>query len=408
MPEAIGIAEDVPRIWIQKNYASFNGIRGLAVTAVFFSHYLWIMPAAYLRAAGQYLSSGVDLFFVLSGFLITGILYDSLDTQHYFKNFYIRRTLRIFPLFYAVYLLLFLLKPLLHLTPDPLVPSFLLYVGNLVEPFTKKIGPGMNYFYVMHHGKKVIVASMGHFWSLCVEEQFYLCWPAIIWMVRDRRKLMKICLAGAGGALFIRLAIEWFAPHFVASTDVIYVSTYTRFDTLFVGSWMALFLRGQALTRVQLRRASAWLFCLPLALLVLGMQVRLHVAHLHISRMLSYSFIALIALGLILRSLDDTSRLSRLLRFSPLARLGIVSYGFYVFHEIPNVFLSEIYDSRVQYFQSRSMLRIAIPLAIFAAAWLLAELSFRFYETPFLRLKKKLAPQRNNIHLDIAAASETI
>jgi len=54
------------------------------------------------------------------------------------------------------------------------------------------------------------------------------------------------------------------------------------------------------------------------------------------------------------------------------------------------------------------MLRIAIPLAIFAAAWLLAELSFRFYETPFLRLKKKLAPQRNNIHLDIAAASETI
>jgi peptidoglycan/LPS O-acetylase OafA/YrhL len=178
-----------PRSWIKPYYGSFNGIRGLAVLSVFFEHYATYVHLSPLESFSW---TGVDLFFVLSGFLITGILYDSLGGPRFFRNFYIRRALRIFPVFYGFFLLLFLLTPLLHLRYDVHLLSFFFYVGNLVTPLADLVHRNPTVIFMHRHGSTFAVCNIGHLWSLCVEEQFYLIWPAVVWFARDRRKLMTI------------------------------------------------------------------------------------------------------------------------------------------------------------------------------------------------------------------------
>src|SRR6202012_1166889 len=118
--------------------------------------------------------SGVNIFFVISGFLITGILIDTRDAPHRIRNFYIRRTLRIFPLYYGIFLLLLLLTPLLHWQWSRGWIAWPLYVGNFLR-FTAP-GPLGSVQQVAAdawlNGKSVLY--LGHFWSLCVEEQFYV------------------------------------------------------------------------------------------------------------------------------------------------------------------------------------------------------------------------------------------
>jgi peptidoglycan/LPS O-acetylase OafA/YrhL len=194
-----------PRIWIKPYYRSFNGLRATAVLSVFIHHYSGFLN---LTRLGSFTWAGVDLFFVLSVFLITGILYDSLEAPHYFRDFYVRRALRIFPIFYGFFVVLFLLTPLLHLRYYLGLLAFFFYVGNLAVPFTDLHRHNPTIIFMLHHGATIQVANIGHLWSLCVEEQFYLVWPAVVWLVRGRRALMKVCIMGSGLALLIRIFIR--------------------------------------------------------------------------------------------------------------------------------------------------------------------------------------------------------
>jgi peptidoglycan/LPS O-acetylase OafA/YrhL len=143
--------------------------------------------------------AGVDVFFVLSGFLITGILYDTRDDIHRVRSFYIRRTLRIFPLYYGVFLAIFLLTPLVRWAWTWQWIAWPLYLGN----FLRFLYPHLNNHFVNTFADAHLVSRayprldlrLGHFWTLCVEEQFYLLWPWVVFTVRDRRKVMAICLA---------------------------------------------------------------------------------------------------------------------------------------------------------------------------------------------------------------------
>lgn len=396
-------ADDQPRIWIQKNYASFNGIRGLAVLLVFGSHFLWIAPFYQLVYLQNFGFLGVELFFVLSGFLITGILYDVMDEPNYFRHFYIRRSLRIFPLFYGLYLVMAVLSPFLHLRFVGHVPAFLLYVGNLLPPFIHEGMGRLNSVRIPIHGHWYTAASMGHFWSLCVEEQFYLLWPAVVLWVRSRVTLMRVCVLGMVVALAIRITLRTVFPQLATDTDFIYDATYTRFDTLLVGAFLALYLRGNTLTRAQLHRASWWLIALPGALAFCGGMVHFSIWNFQgspFTQTIGFTLIALASAGVLLQSLDDTGRLSRFFRSRALARLGIVSYGFYVIHGLPGVLLHELDEPIHDWLHAQHALRAGIFFGWLLLAWLLAECSFRLYEQPFLRLKNKLAPERKLIHID--------
>ena len=152
------------------------------------SHFSWSFPTitSLSRGAGP----GVDLFFVLSGFLITGILFDSRNDPHRIRNFYVRRTLRIFPLYYAVMLLLI---PFAYrgLSWSWLVwPAFLGNYAKVIGPYTsgsplQRLADFQPCLQVTIHGTYREVLFLGHFWSLCVEEQFYLMWPWIVFWIRD-------------------------------------------------------------------------------------------------------------------------------------------------------------------------------------------------------------------------------
>ena len=154
-------------------------------------------------------SFGVELFFVLSGFLITGILYDARNEPHYFRNFYMRRLLRIFPLYYGVLTLVFLVAPLIPLLRGPTLDYLLdrqawawLYAVNI---YIAKQGE-WNFSY------------LEHFWSLCIEEHFYFFWPLVVFVLARRpRALITVSLTIALSAMMARLeqhpnALNWGLP----------------------------------------------------------------------------------------------------------------------------------------------------------------------------------------------------
>ena len=391
--EAVDIHQ--PRIWIKPHYSSFNGIRGVAVLTVFMAHF----GGFWSPKISAFTWEGVDLFFVLSGFLITGILYDSLDTPSFFRNFYIRRALRIFPVFYALCILLLILTPLIHLHYSWTLFTFFLYIGNLLMPF---IFPAHNptVIWAYWKGSLTEVSNIGHFWSLCIEEQFYLLWPSVIWFVRDRKRLMRVCVVGIIVTLLGRFILREYFDRML----LLYWSTYTRCDTLLIGAWLALWLREYPLSLQALRRLSLYFFWVPV-IIVLAVMSRF--SHSYSDYLVfdnrfmctfGYTLIALASAALLLRSLDDASLLSRVLRNPLLSGLGIISYGFYLFHMPMEAGLGLLSREHPQ-------LRVFVPVIAFALTFTLAKLSFHFFETPFLRLKRVLAPQQ--MPIDAARAPIT-
>jgi len=175
---------------------------------------------------------GVDLFFVLSGFLITGILIDTKNRQHYFRSFYLRRTLRIFPLYYLVLVCFFVLGPALNLVQREVLTGsswwFWLY--------------GQNFLFA-RHGFEVLSNSvpLHHFWSLAIEEHFYLVWPAVIFFVPNRWHLATA--AGLTlGALACRFGFS--VPEGGVLPCPNYVLTPCRVDGMLLGAMSAMLVRG--------------------------------------------------------------------------------------------------------------------------------------------------------------------
>ena len=210
-----------------------DGLRALAALMVMFFHFTghhgepgWLRQAAVL---GQ---TGVDLFFVLSGFLITRILLATREAPHFFRTFYTRRALRIFPLYYGYLVFHYLVLPMCFHYPVPAWEKqwwFWFYLQNIPAIF-----PGHN------------ISGPGHFWSLAIEEHFYLFWPLAVWALSRRGftwfALGTIVLAPVLRAIFL-----------VQGWQVFYF-TFTRMDALAYGGVLALIY-----TSVQLECWKPWL-----------------------------------------------------------------------------------------------------------------------------------------------------
>jgi peptidoglycan/LPS O-acetylase OafA/YrhL len=381
-----GPVSDTPQSIIRPYYAAFNGLRGMCVLMVFFAHF----SAYWGDHVTNYVTwTGVDIFFVLSGFLITGILYDTVDEPRYFKNFYTRRALRIFPVYYGFFLLIFLLTPIFHLEYNRSILEWVFYVGNLTTPFTNLARHNPTVIQMHRHGSLRDVANLGALWSLCVEEQFYLVWPTVVFLIRDRRRLMNLCIGVSVGVLILRFVLELAAPPIMINQFLLYWTTIARCDTLLVGAWIALYLRGNAVSIRQIRKASSLLFVLPVLLLAAGYAAawrRYDFFWSPFTMTIGFTLIALAAAGILLRCLDDKSRFSRFLTGKTISSLGVVSYGFYFYHGV-------LYHDWEDIHAHFPRLGIWIPLLGFASTWILCQLSFRFLESPFLKLKRVLAPQ---------------
>jgi peptidoglycan/LPS O-acetylase OafA/YrhL len=365
-------------------YPALDGIRTLAFVMVLLQHYVR-MPWGW---------AGVDLFFVLSGFLITGILYDSVDDPHRAHNFYIRRTLRIFPLYYGVMVVMLVLAPLVHWQRTWGWLVWPAYLGNYarfiqpmdVAPLLRKVADFQPIGQI--HGW-LITPYLGHFWSLCVEEQFYLVWPWVVFWIRDRRKLLWICAATLPLCLGMRLAGEHYLPSWMLEGEILYRATPFRIDALLLGGWIALVLRGpHGRTLLQAGRKA-----LPLALLAAAGWMALTPARHLLTIPYPYpsyhftwalSAIDLQAGLLIIVALQPGTLVYRCFNLRPLRWFGRITYGAYVLHDIPHAF----YTSVAWRFSSVHYRPISGAIALVSTTFL-AWLSFRFFETPFLNLKER-------------------
>jgi peptidoglycan/LPS O-acetylase OafA/YrhL len=224
---------------------ALDGLRGVAVLLVLAFHFAHIdgeggAVERALLGATRSGWAGVDLFFVLSGFLITGILLDARGGSGYFRSFYLRRVLRIFPLYYAYLAVLFLLLPALLPAVDVKAETqgwLWSYLGNVL--FAREGGFQASPY-------------TGHFWSLAVEEQFYLLWPFLVWLL-PRRRLAWLCLGLAAGAFALRFAIHRTTFNATAA----YVLTPARMDALAMGALVAIAAREPGWWP-RLRRAAPW------------------------------------------------------------------------------------------------------------------------------------------------------
>jgi peptidoglycan/LPS O-acetylase OafA/YrhL len=366
----------VPRIErnAERHIDSLDGIRGIAILLVVFFHYLPVNPANPFSAIAGLGWTGVDLFFVLSGFLITGILYDTRGSSNFFKVFYARRALRIFPLYFFVVGLVVAVAALLHTAMSWKAIPFYIYGANVMHLFKDGIPDFTPYF------------NCDHFWSLAVEEQFYSLWPLVVFFVISRRTLMKICAAGIVGALVFRLVLT----HFAVPPVILYSELPSRMDSLLAGAMLALALRAPRLSAWLSRRRLYSLIaacCLLLALLLIKAKTLAFYSIAMSS--FGYSLIAGVYFGVLALALMPGTVANRVATLSVLRFFGRYSYGLYIWHAL----LSPIMIRRTPWFTRHihplalSQMVYALVMVAFFTAVALA--SFHLLESPFLKLKSR-------------------
>ena len=266
---------------------------------------------------------GVDLFFVLSGLLITGILLDSRDDPQYFQKFYARRVLRISPLYYAVVVGLFVIAPLgLRLIArSDLIPI-------LVHP-ESAIFAWIFWLNILFAFRPASVSPLIQpLWSLSIEEQFYLAWPFVVRRIRSAL-LSRVCVALIFAALALRIAFTA-GGHALAA----YTLTPCRFDALAMGALAAVMLRrDNGLDRL---RAWSWKFAAAsaasFALLAAFASVDFENPVVGTAGIFLLDLFFASALAALL-SAPEESPLRSPFRWSPLRTVGKYSYATYMFHQ---------------------------------------------------------------------------
>jgi peptidoglycan/LPS O-acetylase OafA/YrhL len=371
-------------------FPALDGIRAVAFLLVFSQHYI-ALPWGW---------SGVNIFFVLSGFLITGILIDTRDTPHRFRNFYLRRTLRIFPLYYGIFLALLLLTPFLHWQWTAGWWAWPLYVGN----FLRFTAPGLSGSVQQRAADAALfgpgILSLGHFWSLCVEEQFYLVWPWVVFRVRSTRALLWICATTVAVLPLLRIVTTHHAPTWMLNAELLYRFTPFQLDSLLLGGLLALLWRGgHRATLLTIARVVATI-CTIATVIYLAATVQISMI-VTSQGFASYTYpawkftwglscINIYAGSLILCSLRPASWSYRIFHLSPVRWLGRISYGAYIFHDMAHrsfVDLSAYIGEHVPSLASHPQ-RLTVTFA-FSATLLMSYLSYRFFEARFLNLKER-------------------
>jgi len=354
---------------------SLDGWRGIAILLVVVFHYVpreLKNPLEFIASLGW---SGVDLFFVLSGFLITGILCDTRESEGYFKSFYMRRVLRLLPVYMLAVAVVLVGTHLLSGTRSWVYIPFFFYGANIVLAF-----PSAHINFLPHF-------SCSHFWSLALEEQFYSIWPFVVFYIPRRRTLMTICVAGIVIALSIRVSLlALHAPPWLAFAEL-----PSRMDSLLAGALLSLGIRGREGEQWVKPRTVRWIFALAAATLGIAIFVSKSVSF--ISPAIStfgFSAIAVAGACIIALALIPNTMASRVGKAGFLRFYGRYSYGLYIWHFLPSPMLASWTIPGLERFpvMLAEFIRLAVLLAAFT---LLSVMSYHLFETHFLRMKSRFA-----------------
>jgi peptidoglycan/LPS O-acetylase OafA/YrhL len=341
-----------------KRNPALDGVRGLAILLIVFWHYIPCQLARFCYNLSESTTTGVDLFFVLSGFLIGGILLDHVKAGNLLKVFYLRRVCRIFPLYFGMLAAYALLSRLLPLSPyfqrlfDPAIPRwpFFLFLQNLAGDVRRNFN----------------AQGLSVTWSLAVEEQFYFVMPWLI-LALSRRALGTVMAV-------LLVAGLWFRFHTPSILST--VATYCRWDGLAWGVLLALAIRSEKWPQLKARRKWArWAWAL-----VAGFAWFAWPCGLALGPFFTTLHAAAWALFVFLVISNDQGAIGKFLSLRPLVNFGTISYGMYLLH-FPILY-------SLTFFKNGPVIedRYDVNLALLAGAltWLAATILFRWVETPII------------------------
>ncbi|HTV41188.1 MAG TPA: acyltransferase [Candidatus Sulfotelmatobacter sp.] len=373
----------------QKRILELDGLRGVAILLIILDHYVYsgavwhTRPNFLLTIIRHFFPlswSGVDLFFVLSGFLIGGILIDCRDSRGYFKTFYIRRACRILPLYLVWIAGFFFLASLL--SNHASAPWYGVDFRRLQHV------PDWSYFVFLQNFH---IAKMNDFgpiwtgitWSLCVEEQFYLLMPLILWLTPSQKLqwvLVGLLLAGVGFRLFLHLY----------SDILTYVLLPCRADGLLLGVLCAYLVRHPG-AHAWLQRRRDWLY-LVFGILFVGI-IYLTVLAARLDKVnfadwnsfdinsYGYSWIdAFYACLLLVVVTVQESPMARVMRSRLLRHFGVISYCMYLIHAVVTDALQWLILGEIPKETNWTMTLLA-----FLTTWALAMASWKYFEKPIIR-----------------------
>jgi peptidoglycan/LPS O-acetylase OafA/YrhL len=343
-----------------KYFEKIDGLRCIAISAVLVHHITGIF-STYIDW-GYF---GVDLFFIISGFLITLILLKSKGAfKKVYGNFLARRSLRIFPLYYFALALLFIIG---HPVVREHIGYLVSYTFNYKYPFITEGNP------------------IGHFWSLCVEEQYYLFWPIIVLGLKQHLNILKAVVI-----IMIIFAYLQITFHIIPSIKMYnYTGLLTRMGSLGLGSFGAMiFLKQSKYLKFILNNTYVELLMYGVALIALVF--------------LKPFFMGLSSLFFVLKAAENSFHfdwINTLLSHKKVLYIGRISYGLYVYHIIVIYYFTPyVFDpfwTRIN-FESFGKLAILqyhswlLKLPLYTAITILiSELSYRYFESPILKLKDR-------------------
>jgi peptidoglycan/LPS O-acetylase OafA/YrhL len=363
-----------------RHLPTLDGLRGIAIALVL-GHSLTLLES--IHSVRAYLLNfslsvgwvGVQLFFVLSGFLITGILLDTKQSPNYFKSFFGRRALRIFPLYFGTLIIAFVVLP---------------WMGDLPASFQQDYEHQTWFWFYLSNWYSGDIQGFPHYWSLAVEEQFYLLWPFLVYRLSPK-SLLKLCIGLAIASLAIRIGLRFAGE----PEGILYTTSFCRMDALALGAAVAVLLRNPVWLERLRTRATTLILCAVAVLLPTAVITRGFERTSFLGQTLGYSALSVaFALVIMAAALADTQSVTAwwrtILASRPLRIMGKYSYAMYMFQRplhklvgIPVLHWLAIDPSDspgwdLAYVLVMSLLTLGVAM-----------LSYRLIEGPILKLKDR-------------------
>lgn len=350
-------------------FPALDGLRGLAILLVVIYHNFGFIEKYFFFGW-----LGVDLFFVLSGFLITDILLKELGSRNFLRNFYIRRILRIFPLYYLCLILFLVLLPRLNTNLN-----LRYYTDNQGWLWAYL----QNWLYIFKNPDQT--NTLNHLWSLAVEEQFYLLWPLVILLVRKPRYLLFFVSFLLVIVLGLRL---WIWMNQIADLAYFNLYTFTRIDGICIGATVALMQRiNPGFLKKYTSVIVLFFAALNFAFFFLNRYYQFTFPYLALA---GYTTFAMI-FGLLVNDavMRETKIIGSILNFSVFKFLGRISYGLYILHWPVYLLTGPYLLSWVQGYTSGWLMNFSVSVLATLAAIAISWVSFTYFESYFLKKKDK-------------------
>ncbi|HVT86252.1 MAG TPA: acyltransferase [Chitinophagaceae bacterium] len=347
------------------HYPALDGLRGIAILMVLFHHNFNFIPLS------KFAWIGVDLFFVLSGFLVTEILLNTNGDSGYLRNFYVRRILRIFPIYYLTIIVFFIVARFFSALNDQYIyyhnNQWMLWMYMQNWLFIFKPPPSDNFLFQ-------------HFWSLAIEEQFYLIWPFIILICKNQKKLLFLVYIFLAGCILFRIFC-WI--DYGANNLSFNLQYKTRIDGLCIGSIIAIWKFNKKNIKIRIIRLSIILISIHLVAIFCAKTMFKNVPHFNF---FGFTSISVIFGMLLVYGLESKNQLTKNLLANPAIRyIGKISYGLYIFH-YPVLMLFRMYSFTSWGLKGFWGLMVFGSMALIIA-FITSSITYHFFERKILAIR---------------------